>query len=275
MATLVWRDLAVVHAHSIADAPLSTARQSYPVVILRGGLGALTTQYTTLAEEIASHGYAVVGFDAPYRSGVVVFPDGRVITRPPSLNLETMSEADAERLAARLLDAWVRDIGFVVDRLPSSRFGSRLDLQRVAVAGHSLGGASAVQFCHDDPRCGAAVDIDGRLFGSVVHDGLQRPLMILLSDHNETDPTSRRIKAEIESVYGRVPPDRRAMLALHGANHFTFSDQWLVANPVLVRILRTIGVLGLEPRRGLALTGEAVCRFLDVQLRGNPRLVVR
>ena len=120
--TLLWRDPAVVHAHSAADAPLSPAQSRYPVVILRGGLGAASTQYTTLAEEMASHGDVVIAFDAPYRSGMVVFPDGRVVYRPQSLNPETMPAESAERLAAKLLAAWVSDIAFVVDRLPSSRF---------------------------------------------------------------------------------------------------------------------------------------------------------
>jgi predicted dienelactone hydrolase len=36
---------------------------------MRAGGGGLTTDYTTLAEDLASHGYIVVGFDAPYPSG--------------------------------------------------------------------------------------------------------------------------------------------------------------------------------------------------------------
>jgi predicted dienelactone hydrolase len=272
MGTLLWRDISRVHPHSVMDGPLSPKQTRYPVVILRAGAGALTVQYTTLAEELASHGYVVVGFDAPYRTGIVVFPDGRVVTRPPSLNPETMSPEAAERLATGLLAAWVSDIGFVVDRLASSRFGSRLELQKVGVVGHSLGGASAAQFCHDDSRCGAGVDMDGRLFGSVVREGLQRPFMFLLSDHGKAaDPLGPRITAEIQSVYDRLPPDRRMKLTLRGANHFTFSDQWLVGNPVVVRILRLVGFLELEPRQGLMAAGESVRRFLDAHLKNAAR----
>jgi predicted dienelactone hydrolase len=42
----------------------------------------LTIDFTTLAEDLASHGYVVVGFDAPYRTFVVVLPDNRVVIRP-------------------------------------------------------------------------------------------------------------------------------------------------------------------------------------------------
>src|SRR5262245_32246733 len=136
MGTLLARDAARVHAHGLVDAPVAPAQPAYPVVILRGGLGAWTTDYTTLAEDLASHGYVVVGFDAPGRTGVVVFPDGRVVERSPENNPETVAtEAARVEIANRLLDGWVRDVGFVVDRLGAinmSRtgpFSGRLNLQ--------------------------------------------------------------------------------------------------------------------------------------------------
>lgn len=48
---------------------------------------------------------------------------------------------------------------------PSGRFLGRLNLQRVGVFAHSLGGATALQFCHDDPRCKAGIDVDGLPLG--------------------------------------------------------------------------------------------------------------
>src|SRR5439155_3542999 len=114
MSTLLARDAARVHPHSTVDAPVAPAEPAYPVVILRGGLGAWTTDYTTLAEDLASHGYFIVGFDAPGRTGVVVFPGGRIVERPPENNPETVAGAAAARaLAERLLAAWVADVGFV------------------------------------------------------------------------------------------------------------------------------------------------------------------
>jgi len=48
--------------------------------------------YSTLAEDLASHGYVVVAFDAPYRTGQVVFPDGRVIARTPETTRNSSRE---------------------------------------------------------------------------------------------------------------------------------------------------------------------------------------
>jgi len=277
LSTLLTKDLSLVHPHGVKDGPVSPKQVRYPVVILRPGLGALTTQFTTLAEDLASHGYLVVGFDAPYRTVLVVYPDGRVVTRPPSLNPETLSGEAQTRLATRLLAAWVSDMGFVLDRLEqvdasaAGPFGGRLDLQKVGVVGHSLGGASAAQFCHEDARCVAGVDMDGLLLGSVVREGLQKPFLFLHSDHGDTrDLADRQIAADIRSVYDRLPPDSRMAFTIRGANHFSFSDDLLVRPQALVRMLRVAGLLELEPRRGLAITAEVVRRFLDVHLEGAP-----
>lgn len=78
LINLLTRDLSRVRVHSIRDSDVSPQQRSYPVVVMMGSLG-----FTTLAEDLASHGYVVVSVEAPYRSGLVVFPDGRVIGRVP------------------------------------------------------------------------------------------------------------------------------------------------------------------------------------------------
>ena len=82
-------------------------------------------------------------------------------------------------------------MGFALDQLerlntsdPSGRFLGRLDMQRVGVFGHSLGGATALQFCHDDSRCKAGIDVDGAPLGNVIAEGVTQPFMFLLSDHS-------------------------------------------------------------------------------------------
>src|ERR1700730_288175 len=81
--SLLTQDASKVHGHSTRDPDVSPQPRSYPVVIMRAGASAGVVSYSTLAEDLASHGYVVVGFDAPYRTFDVAFPDGRVMSRPP------------------------------------------------------------------------------------------------------------------------------------------------------------------------------------------------
>lgn len=278
MSQLLTRDLSLVRTHSTVNPEVSPEQRSYPVVIMRAGGGAFTTDFTTLAEDLASHGYFVVGFDAPYRTFVVVLPDGRVVSRPPANDPENLSAEDANRLINKLLIMWTSDTSFVVSQLeqlnavdPSGKFTGRLDMQRLGMFGHSFGGAQALQFCHDDSRCKAGIDIDGAPYGSVVQAGLKQPFLFLLSDHSRelADPASKQIHADFQSIYERLP-NGRLFVTIRGANHFSFSDQILVKSHYVIGLLHLLGVSGLVSRRGLAITTEYVHTFFDVYLKDAP-----
>jgi len=276
------RDLSKVHTHSRWNSDVSSKQQSYPVVIMRAGASLEVWNYSTLAEDLASHGYVVVGFDAPYRTFTLVFPDGRVMRRIPENNPELCFEKpgqEQDRCADRLLSAWTSDIAFVLDRLeqlnasdPSSKFTARLDLTRVGVFGHSFGGATAAQFCSQDSRCNAGIDVDGSLHGSVIHASIHKPFMFLLSGRGDfsSDAETRQIQSDIQSVYNRLPADGRLYISIRGANHFTFSDDGALLKSFLVRgVLRAFGKLGLDGRRQLAVTAYCLRSFFDRYLKGE------
>src|ERR1700676_1790056 len=278
MSKFLTRDLSLVRTHSTSDPDVSPEQRSYPVVIMRAGGGALTTDFTTLAEDLASHGYIVVGFDAPYRTGIFVFPDKHVVARPSANDPEDLSPDQAERLINRLLPMWTSDTKFVVSQLEqlnsadsSGTFTGRLDMQRLGMFGHSFGGATSLQFCHDDSRCKAGIDIDGAPYGSVVQEGLKQPFMFILSEHSRepADPPSQQIHANFQSIYDRLP-NRRLFITIRGANHFSFSDQMLLKSRFVIGMLRRLGFGSLEGRRGLAITTEYVHTFFDVYLKGEP-----
>jgi dienelactone hydrolase len=270
------RDPSRVRTHSIRDAAVSAQQPSYPVVFMRAGLAALTADYTTLAEDLASHGYVVVGFDAPYRTIVVVLPDGIMIARTPQNNAELFSGSEQEQLATKLVYAWSADTSFALDQLerlnksdPSGRFIGRVDVQRVGVFGHSLGGATALQFCHDDSRCKAGIDVDGAPLGTVIREGVTQPIMFLMSDHGtESEAETRPVQANIRSIYDRLPSDRRFEILIRGGYHFGFSDGALLKSHIVLGALHTLGIVGIDGRRQLDVTSHYVHRFFDAYLKG-------
>ena len=269
-----------IRTHSFVDPDLAPDQQTYPVILLRSGIGALALDYTTLAEDLASHGYIVVGADAPYSTSVVVLPDGRVIHKTTAGNPADASipVAEQERLLGQLLGVWTADTKFMVDRLeqlnaadPSGKFTGRLDLAALGVAGHSFGGATAAQFCHNDARCRAGIDIDGAPYGSVINYGLKQPFLFLLSDHGvDWNSPDCQICANIRSIASRIPGDR-LIVTLRGSNHFSFSDQSIVKSQIVINLLVTTGIAGMDGPTGLADTRQYIRTFFDIHLRGAPR----
>lgn len=305
MGELFTSDPSAVRTHSVEQTNLvgrsggagGTAR--YPVVLMNSGIGALAADYTTYAESLAAAGYIVVGCDRPYSTFVVAFPNGRVVQRSAAGH---PSEAGDPANFDRLVRYWSRDEHFILDKLqeldkddPSGRFTGRIDLDHVGVLGHSFGGATAMQFSVDDPRCKAAVNLDGQPFGSVVTTGTSKPLLVLTGEHGrEPDSVTGKIMGRIARIVrgpridgdsgdsvrargdsGVMMPVVRAghyWYEVRGAYHFNFSDMALTKEKWLARIAGATGSIG--SRRGLEVTAGCLRTFFDVYLKGAPKGVL-
>ena len=235
----------------------------------------------TLAEDLASHGYIVVGIDAPYRTRVFVTPDGRVIERSDENNPETVAPEQAlEHMLPRLVAEWVADIAFTLDQLeqlnisdPADRLTGKLDLTRVGVVGHSLGGAIAAQFCLNDARCKVGIDIDGLVMENATRSPSKAPFMFLMSDHSgddKSDPSDRQIAFALDAAYQHLPSQTRAWLEIRGANHYNFSDGAVIKSHIVMSLLRMIGIVGIDSRRQLAITAYCIQTFLGKFLAQEP-----
>jgi hypothetical protein len=94
--------------------------------------------------------------------------------------------------------------------------------------------------------------------------------MFLLCDHrNESD--AKAVAANIDSIYNRLPNDRRLEIVIRGANHFGFSDDGaMLKSPLLMHVLRTLHIVRLDDRRQIAVTAHYIDTFFDVYLKGLP-----
>lgn len=248
-----------ISTHSFADAPLSSAQASYPVLMMQPGMGRIPADYTVLAESLASHGYIVVGITPPYSASTVVFPDGRVVHT-------ALAAADAAD-PNQLVTVWAADVHFVLGQLdqltttPQNRWTGRLDLSRLGFFGHSFGGASAAEACRLESRCKAALDIDGTPYGAVVQTGLRQPFMFLLSEPAQQQSTSSDYR-DIRALYQHLS-GHGYMATIRGAKHDNYLDLAVCFAPVL----KIAGGLGsIDGQRGLAITNTYIQAFFDASL---------
>ncbi|MBI2823845.1 MAG: alpha/beta fold hydrolase [Planctomycetia bacterium] len=156
--------------HSFDDAPLAPRDAPYPVLVLLPGGGTPSYDYTALAEELASHGYVVAAVEHSYEGRGQAFPDGRVIEPVGERRRPDPNAPDAEQAMMQFyrdrVDIRAADAVSALDQLAQvnaedRRFTGRLDLAKVGVFGHSVGGVAATQACALDSRFKAAVNIDG------------------------------------------------------------------------------------------------------------------
>ncbi|MFI9322684.1 alpha/beta hydrolase family protein [Kitasatospora aureofaciens] len=249
---------------SVFDAPVAGTGGRFPLVLFSPGSGGVRTQNTAWAEELASHGYVVAALDHPYDSAAVVLADGRTITT------ETASSGDPEqdeKLAADWTAVRAADLGFVLTRLDGLDRGEvtdpltgRLDTGRVAVAGHSMGGAAALQAARQDRRFGAVIDLDGYPHGPTSPALTQPTLALTQAFTPATDP--RYLPRLTEVLHSGAATSYR--LTIPGAAHLTFMDGPLYLPPVP----SIVGTLGRteSPR----VVAAATLAFLDAVLRGRP-----
>jgi dienelactone hydrolase len=254
------QDLNAVHTNSIASARLDGRP---PVVVLMPGLGQPVASYSALAEDLASHGYAVVGIN-PTESADVVFPDGHLVSATALGGISEMTVDDWYLSAERVTNVWATDAQFVVSTLAASppTIGA-LNFDHVAYVGHSVGGAASFEACNQDPRCAAAVNLDGTLWTDVRHTGLEEPSLLLQHPEGETcDEFCERAAADFASVEAAGGMQR---FVVDGTQHQSFGDLGLMWGPATAQLLGPISA-----DRMTEIMRDVVRSFLDVHVRDAP-----
>ena len=261
---VLLQDNNAVRTNAIASAALQG--QAPPVVVLLPGLGPSVAEYSQLAEDLASHGYAVVGINPTGSPMVVGFPDGRLVYATPQGNIAETNVDAWYATAARVVGVWVDDAAFVVSALSKSPppVGA-LDFSHVAYVGHSLGGNASFEACSRDSRCAAAVDMDGTIFSQVRRTGLKTPGLILrANDKAQCDDFCQRRKDDFKALTMSGPVRD---VVVDGAEHYNFTDSSALYAP----LLRLVGQLGsIDGQRAVVITRDVVRAFLDQALRGTP-----
>lgn len=222
-----------------------------PLVLLSPGFTVPRHTLTALAEDLASRGYLAAAVDHAFESVATRFPGGvlpcaacalpgKIGHAPIALNRGT-------------------DLSFVLDEL---RRHPLIDLHRVTVVGHSMGGDAAATVMRADSRVDAGVNIDGPMLPP---DPLDRPFLLFGAPDLHLPVTGE------DPSWGTAWPGMsgwKRWLTVTGADHYSFTDLDL-----LVRQAGSNLPMELDPARGIRLTRTYVGAFVDRHLRGIPQRV--
>jgi predicted dienelactone hydrolase len=242
------------------------------VIVLEPGLGPTIADYTSLAEDLASRGYVVIGLN-PTHSAAISVVGGRVIAQNALGTIaENASPEEARRQGDALVAVWAADDRFAIDQAAklnadsAGGFAGMLDLQHIGLLGHSFGGAAALEASRLDTRVAAAADIDGWPYGVVVRSGLNRPVLLVSSEagSDAAGPGAQTADAALAAIVAGAP--KGFSVSIDGARHFNFTDSAVTFSPVE----RLTGVLGtINGARGLQVTSAYLAAFFDQTLKGR------
>jgi dienelactone hydrolase len=267
--------LSKVRTNAAVDATPAGQQRSLPLVVLSPGFTNSRSALTGLAEDLASHGYVVVGIDHTYESFATAFPDGRVTT---CLAREAPQRDRKEKVVA----GRAADVSFVLGELtgahPAWPGAALINRSRMAMAGHSIGGAAAIPAMLADSRIRAGIDMDGSTAAPIPDEGLSRPFLFLGKQSSYTPGSGGAVPARTlawKLLRGAVTTWERdwelltgwkRWLVVAGAVHASFTDLALLADQVGI----DTGT-GLSGDRSLDITRAYVRAFFDLHLRGRPQ----
>lgn len=253
--------LQFIRSKILMDAEVVKSEIPYPVVILSPGNGTNIEFYASLASEIASHGYIVVGLNHPYDVPAVELSSGFVAPYDKSqwlLEPKAHAAYTLERIHVR-----TADVIFTLDQLEALNsnaddpFTGMLNLDSIAVAGHSLGGITASEACKADSRFRACINFDGLQRGgpfSMEESAIPptQPFMFLTKEAQLHPELIESFESTLESYW----------VVIHDATHDSFTDGPLL-QPTLLPIQNHADKI-------MMLIQKYTLAFLDQTLKGQP-----
>lgn len=238
-----------------------------PVVVsLHGTLWGTRFTGTFQALELASHGYVVIALEHPGTAFISAYPNGNYTAFTHHFT-DLPDDFNAHNaVSIPMLREQQEDVQFVLNSLlalsdsqPDSPVSGQVDSSRIAMIGHSFGGAAAASMLGNSAMIKAAVNLDGYLYGEYPDTPLDKPLLILngglyIKGMEETMTGLEAERALRDRLLSRSGEER----TLPQAGHLSFTDVPLYS-PLLAPLAPDIK----EQHR---LINEITLRFLQKHL---------
>ncbi|MBR8742998.1 acetylhydrolase [Nocardiopsis sp. MG754419] len=254
--------LVEVGTHSAPD--VEPIDGELPLVLFSPGAGVSRVWATSLAEELASHGFAVAGIDHRHEAAPVEFPDGLV-----------------EECTACVTQDWdlggvtrAADVGFLLDEIDTgalSAWSAALDTDAVGMIGHSWGGTAVAQSLLDEERVAAGINLDGPYHASQLEGEIDRPLALLTNDQGHA-------WEGWDERWDGLTGDRR-WIRVTDSGHSNALDRGVLMDRLDLRDVLTpeqwrAQFGDLDPEHGVRLVRDYSTGYFDHHLRGGAQPIV-
>ncbi|GAB3180398.1 alpha/beta hydrolase family protein [Telluribacter humicola] len=244
-----------------------TGNEKYPLILFAPGMGWSTLEYSYIIQELVSAGYMVAALNSSPLAPVLQASDGTFIA------------ADKPKDSYQLI---ADDMSFVLRQIktgsaPLQNVTKYIDPERIALAGHSLGGAAALLASDMNPGIKAAVNMDGDVMdasqkaaprGSVLFLN-QIPAAFEKKSFTEmqADPDlgwryQQMTKTTANASQGKY-------VAIAGMYHSNFQDYALLPTTMIPENIRKTRLGPIDGSKCLQLITKTLISYFDEALNGK------
>lgn len=262
LPTWLFSSIKLLKTHVQANALMANNAMPFPVIIFsHGGNGPIVQSYTWMLEELASHGYVVVGINHP------------------------KDKAHNELEKAQQLEMRTQDVVFVITKIEKlidqkDPFWANVDPNRIGMLGHSFGGRTTIRATRKDTRIKCGISLDGGIQNDDAANPFSTPFMFMLAEKsflwNKDHPHHPKGAEADLDVFARLAHTKDTnikIVTIKDVGHSVFSDAPLQLHMTLFgRLISRSAHFGLEAPAEMAayiLVNDVmpqIIRFFDEQL---------
>jgi len=230
----------------------------FPLVVFSHGAFGIRASNETLFQELASHGYVVCSIDHTYHclyttdaNGKSLRSDGGYMSELRGENAKQDKQNSLE-LYKKWMDIRVADINFVIDAVaaytrsdPSDKLYGLINIEKIGVIGHSLGGSAALGIGRLRSDIGAVIALEAPFLYDIL--GVENDLFVfenaeypvpVLNVYSDSSWTHLAQWPQYAQNVRMLSGQNKNAYSVHieGTGHLSLTDLSL-SSPVLTRIL--------------------------------------
>ena len=257
--------------------------KTYPLIIFSHGALGVKTSNETLFNELASHGYIIVSIDHPYHALFTTADEGKTVFANNEYvkELRTENAKINKQQSYEYYQKWMKirtdDINYVIDYLvnqakdeTSDAFYQLIDVTKIGVMGHSLGGSAALAIGRMRDDISAVMALESPFMFDIVgvdnHDFVfikeQYPVSVL-NIYPDSSWSNLSNWPQYAKNYSLLTETNPSVINVHieGVGHFSLTDLALTS-PFLTRLLNGEKT-SANPEHTLKIINEISLDFFD------------
>lgn len=254
-----------VRTHSFINATIEDGM--FPVLIFSHGYRGFPSLYTSMIEELVSHGFIVAAITHLYVAGVTVFPDGRVVKVP---DLSNKSNDYITWYFNTAFNEVMGDIDYVCNYLlqmnsTDEKWAGKIDSSKIGIYGHSFGGGAAAMACYNNSHIQAGLAMDGYFRGKVFEEGMEKPFfMFFVEGRFESDDNLQNFWNVLQGDAYRA--------SVIGSAHQDYTDLPILLSHFAPNLPRSMipGFGSIDGKLLTTIVNTFTLAFFDVYLNGKP-----